>query len=167
MCSSDLDEAVADINWIKDAVIAVRNIRAEMNIAPSKPLQLLIRKASPAVHRVISDNVTFIESLARLSEIVLLDEGEAGPLSVTKLVDGAELLIPMAGLINKKDELARLEKEIARIDGEIARIDNKLSNASFVDKAPAAVVAKEKEKQQGYIADKAKLQEQHAAIKSL
>ena len=161
------DKAVADINWIKDAVIAVRNIRAEMNIAPSKPLQLLIRKASPAVHRIISDNVTFIESLARLSEIVLLDEGDVGPLSVTKLVDGAELLIPMAGLINKEDELARLEKEIARIDGEIARIDNKLSNASFVDKAPAAVVAKEKEKQQGYIVDKAKLQEQHAAIKSL
>ncbi len=161
------DKAVADINWIKDAVIAVRNIRAEMNIAPSKPLQLLIRKASPAVHRIISDNVTFIESLARLSEIVLLDEGEVGPLSVTKLVDGAELLIPMAGLINKEDELARLEKEIARIDGEIARIDNKLSNASFVDKAPAAVVEKEKEKQQGYIVDKAKLQEQHAAIKSL
>ena len=161
------DKAVADINWIKDAVIAVRNIRAEMNIAPSKPLQLLIRKASPAVHRIISDNVTFIESLARLSEIVLLDEGEVGPLSVTKLVDSAELLIPMAGLINKEDELARLEKEIARIDGEIARIDNKLSNASFVDKAPAAVVAKEKEKQQGYIIDKAKLQEQHAAIKSL
>ena len=161
------DKAVADINWIKDAVIAVRNIRAEMNIAPSKPLQLLIRKASPAVHRIISDNVTFVESLARLSEIVLLDEGEVGPLSVTKLVDGAELLIPMAGLINKEDELARLEKEIARIDGEIARIDNKLSNASFVDKAPAAVVAKEKEKQQGYIADKAKLQEQYAAIKSL
>ena len=161
------DKAVADINWIKDAVIAVRNIRAEMNIAPSKPLQLLIRKASPVVHRIISDNVTFIESLARLSEIVLLDEGEAGPLSVTKLVDGAELLIPMAGLINKEDELARLEREIVRIDGEIARIDNKLSNASFVDKAPAAVVAKEKEKQQGYIADKAKLQEQYAAIKSL
>ncbi|OCL17803.1 valine--tRNA ligase [Gilliamella sp. wkB171] len=161
------NEAVADINWIKDAVIAVRNIRAEMNIAPSKSLQLLIRKASPTVHRIIGDNVTFIESLARLSEIVLLDEGEVGPLSVTKLVDGAELLIPMAGLINKDDELARLEKEIARIEGEIARIDNKLSNASFVDKAPAAVVAKEKEKQQGYVADKAKLQEQYLVIKSL
>lgn len=161
------DQAVADINWIKEAVIAVRNIRAEMNIAPSKPLQLLIRQASPAVHRIISDNITFIESLARLAEIVLLDEGETGPLSVTKLVDGAELLIPMAGLINKEDELARLEKEMARIDNEIARIDGKLSNSSFVDKAPAAVVAKEKEKQQGYINDKAKLQEQYLAFKSL
>jgi valyl-tRNA synthetase len=161
------NEAVADINWIKDVVIAVRNIRAEMNIAPSKPLQLLIRKATPTVHRIISDNISFIESLARLSEIVLLDEGESGPLSVTKLVDGAELLMPMAGLINKEDELARLEKEIVRIEGEITRITNKLSNASFVDKAPAAVVAKEKEKQQGYIDDKAKLQEQYAAIKNL
>ncbi|MCO6540240.1 MAG: valine--tRNA ligase [Gilliamella sp.] len=164
---SSNDEAVADINWIKDAVIAVRNIRAEMNIAPSKPLQLLIRKASPTVHRITSNNISFIESLARLSEIVLLDENETGPLSVTKLVDGAELLIPMAGLINKENELARLEKEIARIEGEIMRIANKLSNASFVDKAPAAVVTKEKEKQQGYINDKAKLQEQYLLIKNL
>ncbi|MCO6548669.1 MAG: class I tRNA ligase family protein, partial [Gilliamella sp.] len=164
---SSNDEAVADINWIKDAVIAVRNIRAEMNIAPSKPLQLLIRKASPTVHRITSNNISFIESLARLSEIVLLDENETGPLSVTKLVGGAELLIPMAGLINKENELARLEKEIARIEGEIMRIANKLSNASFVDKAPAAVVTKEKEKQQGYINDKAKLQEQYLLIKNL
>ncbi|WP_176701146.1 class I tRNA ligase family protein, partial [Gilliamella sp. App6-5] len=161
------DQAIADINWIKDVVIAVRNIRAEMNIAPSKPLQLLIRKGSPTVHRIIADNINFIESLARLSEIVLLGDGETGPLSVTKLVDGAELLIPMAGLINKENELARLEKEIERINGEISRIENKLSNASFVDKAPAAVVAKEKEKQQGYIDDKAKLQEQYVAIKNL
>lgn len=161
------DEAMADANWIKNAVIAVRNIRAEMNIAPSKPLQLLIRKASPTVHRIVSNNVNFIEALGKLSEIVLLDEGETGPLSVTKLVEGAELLIPMAGLINKEDELVRLAKEIERIDGEIARIDDKLSNASFVEKAPAAVVAKEKEKQQGYIDDKAKLQQQYLAIKNL
>ncbi|WP_294615899.1 valine--tRNA ligase [uncultured Gilliamella sp.] len=161
------DEVVADANWIKDAVIAVRNIRAEMNIAPSKPLQLLIRKASPTVHRIVSNNVNFIEALGKLSEIVLLDEGETGPLSVTKLIEGAELLIPMAGLINKEDELVRLAKEIERIDSEIARIDNKLSNASFVDKAPAAVVAKEKAKQQSYIDDKAKLQQQYLAIKNL
>ena len=161
------DEAMADANWIKNAVIAVRNIRAEMNMAPSKPLQLLIRKASPTVHRIVSNNVNFIEALGKLSEIVLLDEGETGPLSVTKLVEGAELLIPMAGLINKEDELVRLAKEIERIDGEIARIDDKLSNASFVEKAPATVVAKEKEKQQGYIDDKAKLQQQYLAIKNL
>ena len=88
-------------------------------------------------------------------------------MSVTKLVDGAELLIPMAGLINKADELARLSKEIDRLDNEIKRIDGKLSNASFVDKAPEAVVAKEKEKRQNYQDDKMKLLDQYASIEKL
>ena len=163
----DNEQAVSDLNWIKQVVIAIRNIRAEMNIAPSKPLQLLVRDAAPLVHRRISDNVTFIKSLAKLSEILILDEGEKGPMSVTKLVDGAELLIPMAGLINKADELARLSKEIDRLDNEIKRIDGKLSNASFVDKAPEAVVAKEKEKRQNYQDDKMKLLDQYASIEKL
>ena len=98
---------------------------------------------------------------------LILDEGEKGPMSVTKLVDGAELLIPMAGLINKADELARLSKEIDRLDNEIKRIDGKLSNASFVDKAPEAVVAKEKEKRQNYQDDKMKLLDQYASIEKL
>lgn len=161
------EHAVNDLNWIKQVVIAVRNIRAEMNIAPSKQLELMVRDASPTTHRRISDNVTFIESLARLSEIIILDEGEKGPMSVTKLVEGAELLIPMAGLINKTDELTRLRKEIERMDNEINRIETKLSNPSFVDKAPEAVVAKEKEKQQGYQDDKVKLLEQYAEIEKL
>ncbi|RKS87517.1 valyl-tRNA synthetase [Orbus hercynius] len=163
----DDEQAQNDLNWIKQVVIAIRNIRAEMNIAPSKPLQLIIRDASPASHRRISDNVTFIESLARLSEIVILEGNDKGPMSVTKLVEGAELLIPMAGLINKQDELARLSKEIERMDNEIGRIDSKLSNASFVDKAPPAVVAKEQEKRQAYADDKVKLLEQYAAIENL
>lgn len=161
------NEAVADIDWIKQVIIAVRNIRAEMNIAPGKLLTLLVRDASPSTHRRISDNILFIESLARLSEITLLEGSERGPVSVTKLVDGAELLIPMAGLIDKQSELDRLNKEIAKIAGEIVRIESKLSNASFVDKAPAAVVAKEKEKLQGYAEDKVKLQEQYLTIENL
>lgn len=160
-------QAVSDIEWIKEVVIAVRNIRAKMNIAPSKALHMLIRNASPETHRRVSENIRFIESLARLSEIVILDEGEKTALSVTKLVDGAELLFPMAGLINKADELARLEKEIARIDNEIQRIENKLGNPSFVDKAPEMVVNKEKEKLQGYINDKHKLEQQYMEIQKL
>ncbi|MDF7669912.1 valine--tRNA ligase [Orbaceae bacterium ESL0721] len=160
-------EAVAALNWIKELVVAVRNIRAEMNIAPSKPLQLFIRKASPEVHRIVHNNINFIESLAKLSEVAILEQGDKAPISVTKLIDSAELLIPMAGLINKESELARLSKEIERIDNEISRIESKLSNASFVDKAPAAVVAKEKEKLSGYQEDKVKLQQQVTEIEKL
>ncbi|WP_392565126.1 valine--tRNA ligase [Utexia brackfieldae] len=161
------EQAVGDLNWIKQVVIAVRNIRAEMNIAPSKPLELLIRDASAATHRRVSDNVRFIESLAKLSHIVILEGAEKGPVSVTKLVDGAELLIPMAGLIDKQTELGRLNKEMAKLDDEINRLDSKLSNASFVDKAPETVVAKEKEKLKSYQDDRLKLEEQYRIIENL
>lgn len=161
------EQAISDINWIKQVIIAVRNIRAEMNIAPSKPLELLVRDVSKTIHRRIGDNVTSIQSLARLSQIVILEGNDRGPVSVTKLVDGAELLIPMAGLIDKQTELTRLNKEMEKIDLEIKRITGKLSNASFVDKAPEAVVAKEKEKLSSYQDDKIKLQEQYFVIKDL
>ena len=69
---------------------------------------------------------------------------------MTKIIDGAELLIPMAGLINKEDELARLAKEVTKIEGEIGRIESKLSNEGFVARAPEAVIAKEREKLEGY-----------------
>jgi valyl-tRNA synthetase len=86
---------------------------------------------------------------------------------VTKIIDGAELLIPMAGLINKEDELARLAKEVAKIDGEISRIESKLANEGFVARAPEAVIAKEREKLDGYAEAKSKLIEQQAVIAAL
>ncbi len=95
----------------------------------------------------------------------MLPADDKGPVSVTKIIDGAELLIPMAGLINKEDELARLAKEVAKIEGEIGRIESKLSNEGFVARAPEAVIAKEREKLEGYAEAKAKLIEQQAVIR--
>jgi valyl-tRNA synthetase len=118
--ASQVDEAaLADTEWLKQAIVAVRNIRAEMNIAPGKPLELLLRGCSEAERRV-NDNRSFLLNLARLESITVLPADDKGPVSVTKIIDGAELLIPMAGLINKEDELARLAKEVAKIEGELA-----------------------------------------------
>ncbi|MGL6296835.1 MAG: valine--tRNA ligase, partial [Plesiomonas sp.] len=138
--------AMEDLEWIKQLIIAVRNIRAEMNIAPSKPLDILLRNASTEEQRRVNANQTFIQSLARLESITLLAEGEKGPVSVTKLVGNTEVLIPMAGLIDKDAELARLQKEIEKVNGEVSRIENKLANEGFVARAPEAVIAKEREK---------------------
>ena len=160
-------QALSDLEWIKQAVIAVRNIRAEMNIAPGKPLEALLRDASAEARRRVEENRGFIQTLARLESITLLPAGDKGPVSVTKLVDGAELLIPMAGLIDKQAELERLAKEVARIETEISRIDSKLANDGFVARAPEAVVAKEREKRDGYALAKAKLLEQQAVIAAL
>ncbi|PWD68066.1 valine--tRNA ligase [Pectobacterium parmentieri] len=159
--------ALNDLEWIKQAIIAVRNIRAEMNIAPGKPLEVLLRDATAEAQRRVEENRSFIQTLARLENITLLPAGDKGPVSVTKLIDGAELLIPMAGLIDKAAELDRLAKEVAKIEAEIERIASKLSNEGFVARAPEAVVAKEREKLDGYAVDKAKLLEQQAVIAAL
>ncbi|MFJ5430586.1 valine--tRNA ligase [Pectobacterium actinidiae] len=159
--------ALNDLEWIKQAIIAVRNIRAEMNIAPGKPLEVLLRDVTAEAQRRVEDNRSFIQTLARLESIMLLPAGDKGPVSVTKLIEGAELLIPMAGLIDKAAELDRLTKEVAKIEAEIGRIESKLSNEGFVARAPEAVVAKEREKLDGYAVAKAKLLEQHAVIAAL
>ena len=161
------DAALADTEWLKQAIVAVRNIRAEMNIAPGKPLELLLRGCSKDAERRVNDNRSFLLNLARLESITVLPADDKGPVSVTKIVDGAELLIPMAGLINKEDELARLAKEVAKIEGEIGRIESKLANEGFVARAPEAVIAKEREKLEGYAEAKAKLIEQQAVIAAL
>ncbi|WP_145483775.1 valine--tRNA ligase [Yersinia aldovae] len=161
------EKALSDLEWIKQTIIAVRNIRAEMNIAPGKPLEVMLRGANAEAQRRVLENQSFIQSLARLSSLTLLADGEKGPVSVTKLVEGAEVLIPMAGLIDKATELDRLAKEVAKLEAEIERIEGKLGNEGFVARAPEAVVAKERERMAACAEAKQKLIEQQATIAAL
>ncbi len=138
-----------------------------MNIAPGKPLELLLRGCSNDAIRRVNDNRSFLLNLARLESITVLAADDKGPVSVAKIIDGAELLIPMAGLIDKDAELARLAKEVAKVEAEIGRIESKLSNEGFVARAPEAVIAKEREKLEGYAEAKTKLVEQQAVIAAL
>ncbi|OBX02880.1 valine--tRNA ligase [Gallibacterium genomosp. 1] len=165
---SQLDEqAEQQINWLKEIIIAVRNIRAERNIAPSKGLEALLRHLTPEQQQILADNCTLLASMAKLDSIEVLNDGVEAPFSVTKLIGNTELLIPMAGFIDKATELARLTKELEKLNGEIARIENKLSNEAFVAKAPEQVIAKEREKMQGYLDGLDKLKAQYAAIEAL
>ncbi|MFQ1050362.1 valine--tRNA ligase [Avibacterium paragallinarum] len=165
---SQIDEqAEQQINWLKEIIIAVRNIRAECNIAPSKELELLLRNLTSAEKTVLENNRTLLQAMAKLERVEVLEAGSEAPFSVTKLVGGTELLIPMVGFIDKATELARLTKELEKLNGEIARIENKLSNEAFVAKAPEQVIAKEREKMQGYQEAIAKVQTQYQAIEAL
>ncbi|WP_321157895.1 valine--tRNA ligase [Providencia stuartii] len=159
--------ALSDLEWIKEAIIAVRNIRAEMNISPGKPLDVLLRSASQDAKRRVAENENFIKSMARLASITVLADSEEAPVSVTKLVSGTELLIPMAGLIDKDAELARLDKELEKVIKEIDSIESKLANEGFVSRAPAAVVEKERERLAANIEAKGKLEAQKVTIASL
>ncbi|MEZ2685639.1 valine--tRNA ligase [Proteus vulgaris] len=161
------EHALSDLEWIKEVIVAVRNIRAEMNIAPGKPLDVILRGADDNAKRRVSDNIGFLKAMGRLADIRPLAESEEAPLSVTKLVSGAELLIPMAGFIDKDAELARLDKELEKVEKDITTLDSKLSNDGFVSRAPEAVVAKERERLATCLSAKEKLIAQKVSIASL
>ncbi len=166
--SSRIDEtAERDIEWLKSFITGIRNIRAELNIGPSKPLNVLLRNTSADDVARLNDNQTFLKSLAKLEDIKVLAAGEEAPMATTQLVGSMEVLVPMAGLIDKEKESARLNKEIERFAKEVARFEGKLNNEKFISKAPADVVEKEKAKLAEAQTAKAKLEEQLEAIKAL
>ncbi|MGF6169778.1 valine--tRNA ligase [Pseudomonas moraviensis] len=156
-----------DIEWLKGLMLGTRNIRGEMNIGPGKPLPIYLKNVSAEDQRRLTENEALLKKLARLESITVLKAGEEAPLSATALVGEMEVLVPMAGLIDKGAELARLDKEILRLQGEVQRVGGKLSNAGFVDKAPAEVIEKERAKLAEAEQALGKLAEQHARIASL
>ncbi|WP_286915904.1 valine--tRNA ligase [Pseudomonas sp. UBA6276] len=165
---SRIDTAAEDdIEWLKGLMLGVRNIRGEMNIGPGKPLALFLKNTGSQDQRRLQENDALLKKLAKLESITVLDDGQEAPLSATALVGEMEVLVPMAGLIDKDAELARLDKEIQRLNGEVARVGGKLSNAAFVDKAPPAVIDKERAKLAEAEQALTKLAEQHARIASL
>ena len=159
--------ANADIEWLKNVIVGIRNIRGEMNIPPGKELTVLLGNGEERDRIRLEQNAPFLRKLARLAEIKWLENSEQAPVAATALVGELEILVPMAGLIDRDAELARLGREIDRLEKDLARIRGKLENPSFVDKAPAAVVAKEREKMQAQQQSLATLQEQAQRIRHL
>ncbi|MFY0664147.1 MAG: valine--tRNA ligase [Natronospirillum sp.] len=159
--------AEADLDWVRNVIVGVRNIRGEMNISPNKPIPLLLQNGSAEDQRRLDDNRTFLQKLAKLESITWLSAADEAPLSATQLVGEMRVLVPMAGLIDVAAERARLNKEIEKAEKELARIQGKLSNEKFTAKAPADVVAKEQEKADAISVSLGQLSEQRARIDAL
>lgn len=138
--------AEGDIEWVKQLMLGLRQIRGEMKISMAKRIDIILANASDEDRRRLADNLPLLNKLAKLESVRVLEAGEEAPMSATALVGEMEVLVPMAGLIDKDAELARLDKEIARLDGEVKRVGGKLSNEGFVAKAPAEVLEKERAK---------------------
>jgi valyl-tRNA synthetase len=165
---SRIDEtAIADIEWLKRVIIGIRNIRGEMNITPAKHLPIYFNNGSADDLRKLNDNRQFLAKLANLESITWLEPGVEAPMSATALVGSMEILVPMAGLIDKDAELARLNKEIDKLQRELEKVQNKLGNENFVGKAPAEVVAKERERMADMEATLDKLSQQCTTINAL
>ena len=160
-------QAIDDLEWVKQFIIAIRNIRGEMDISPSKELPVLLKNVNENDQRRLDENEQFLSSLAKLASISVLNDDEQGPACASAVVGDLSVLIPMAGLIDKDAELARLDKAIDKLEKDAARTRGKLSNDNFVSKAPAAVIDKEKAKLNEAESALAKMLEQKQQIAAL
>ncbi|MGY8871153.1 MAG: valine--tRNA ligase [Pseudomonadales bacterium] len=159
--------AEADIEWLKGVIAGVRNIRGEMGISPAKELDILLQNGSAEDKARLDANQAFLSKLASLASITWLNPGDEAPMSATQLVGDMQVLVPMAGLIDKDAELGRLRKEMDKLQKEISRVEGKLGNEKFVSNAPDAVIAKEKEKLDTAKSAQSQLTEQYGKIEAL
>jgi valyl-tRNA synthetase len=159
--------AMEDLEWVKGFVLSIRTIRGEMDIAPSKPLSVLLRNTSNEDIRRLEENTMFLHSIAKLETVTVLTEGEQAPACATSLLGSLEIMIPMAGLIDKDAELARIAKALDKLEKDFSRTQGKLANEKFVSNAPEVVIDKEKAKLADFTMQISKLQEQRASIESL
>lgn len=160
-------QAERDIDWVQKVIIAIRNVRGEMNIAPGKPLQVLLKNADTEDQRKLSNSAALLKKLAKLESIDIFSSDSETPLAVTQLVGDMEVLVPMADLIDKEQEIARLKKELEKLAQEKNRLQGKLSNPNFVDRAPEAVVQKERDKLSSAESAVTKLQSQLNSVEGM
>lgn len=144
------EKAEKDMDFIIEAIKGLRNVRAEMNVPPSRKAKVIAHTTSEA-KEAFEAGVNYIEKLASASEVVFIaDKNEVPENAVSLVVKGGELFMPLLDLVDKEKELERLNKEKKKLEGEVERIDKKLSNQGFVAKAPQAVIDGEKEKRGKY-----------------
>ena len=155
------------IEWIKAVVTGLRNIRGEMNIAPGRDIPVLLAAGDTNDRVLAQTQRQFLMRLTRLASLDWLEAGTQAPAAATALVGGMQVLVPLAGLIDVFAEQARLDKEIARRSAETERIRAKLDNDGFVARAPADVVAKERDKLEAAATAIATLRAQRAALDEL
>jgi valyl-tRNA synthetase len=141
------DEAAeAEIAWLQGFVLGVRQIRGEMDIAPSKAMAVILQDAGPDDLRRLETHRLYLQQLARLQAITVLPSGQEPPVCATALLGSMKILVPVADLIDIQAERERLGKALAKSQADQARVATKLANRQFVDNAPPAVVEKEREK---------------------
>ena len=136
--------AVADVEWLKSMVSALRRLRSELNVAPAKQVPLLLAGGNAADRERSERFASQIRFLNKVERIEFLDDASQAPAAATAVVGELKLLVPLDGLVDLGAERTRLDKELKRVEGEIGKCRNKLASDTFVANAPAAVVEQER-----------------------
>ena len=161
------EKAAEEMEFLMDFIRSVRTVRNEMNTPLSKPINIIAKVSDAAHYAILKENESYIARFSNPEEFVYGEDVEAPSDAVTSVITGAEIYLPLAGLINIKDEIARLEKEAEKLQQEVDRVEKKLSNEKFVAKAPAAVVEAERAKGADYQAQREAVLERIATLKKI
>lgn len=137
-------QAELDMVWIQNLILAVRNIRGEMNIAPKVEFNILVKQGTNDDSERYEAQRALIKKLANVTDALFVDANHDVPMSATAVVGHLEIFVPLAGLIDKEAEITRLNKQITKLADEHGKLFGKLSNESYVARAPADVVARDK-----------------------
>ena len=160
------NQAKESIDWAIEVISAIRSLRAEMNLPAGAKLKAYLKDASANVESYISEFSNIICSLARLDNIEIL-QSEVTPDMVQTVCQGTVILLPLKGIVDFTAERERLQKELAQLDKILVGYAAKLSNANFVERAPAKVVEEEKKRQAEALENKAKVEAALARIANL
>jgi valyl-tRNA synthetase len=160
-------EAEREIGWLQRFVLGVRQIRGEMNIAPGRPLPVLMQEASTTDVELLGRHRAYLTALANLESVAVLDASDEPPPAAAALLGTTRLLVPMAGLIDVAKELTRLEKQITKLQVDLGKTRAKLDNPRFVENAPADVVEKERRRAADMTASVERLEAQVDQIRAL
>ena len=161
------EKAAEEMEFLMDFIRSVRTVRNEMNTPLSKPINIIAKVSDAAHYAILKENESYIARFSNPEEFVYGEDVEAPSDAVTSVITGAEIYLPLAGLINIEDEIARLEKEAVKLQQEVDRVEKKLSNEKFVAKAPAAVVEAERAKGADYQAQREAVLERIATLKKI
>ncbi len=156
-----------EMKLLMDIIRSVRNIRAEVNTPMSKPVPLYLLTKDAETTAILETNRKYIEKFCNPENLTIGEAIDTPSKSMSAVVTGAELFLPLEGLINVDEELARLDKELKKWESEVKRVQGKLSNERFVANAPEAVVAEERAKEQDYLEKFATVEKRIAELKEL
>ena len=154
------DEIVANTEWLKNIVSSVRQIRSEMNIPPNESIKIIINDASNTDSRRLESLGSFILNLASVESITQKDTSDDIPKSAFALLNQMKIYIPLEGLVDIEEEKARLEKKLVKLNQELKSVQDRLSNDTFVEKAPTEVVEELKGKLKSLMSDQTRIEEQ-------
>ncbi len=159
--SSRAEEEMA---FLQDFIGAIRNIRSEMNVPPTRKARVLVTDLQAGQEDILQGNQSYVFHLAGVEKMDFARRAENVKQVASAVVQGAELYVPLEGLIDLNKERERLEKEITRLENLLEQVSKKLGNTNFVSRAPAQVVEKERQKQQAYRTDLEKLRRNLASL---